>query len=323
MRKKKNLRQIFEIMSCLLIMSVFLCLPEKVSASEQMNYLNGKSFESNEDNGYRNGKSVEQFCYGKNSVGKLFFTGSIGKTSSFNGFEAYAVTGDVVLGYSYFGNYQEKEKEKWHFVSDSEKEVDGIALPKKMKNGAVIVQKSRDGKNWENACEPLTNIFSGEDTGNMEIYEVTKEDIKQGTYFHILVAYEMERKTGTEKGLLPFIKNDVCEYKYCMEEYEFYICYGNNPVEIMDLISGGRIGNHVTVDKGICISKGGANVTVTVKNNSGKSMTVDETCTITEKGVYTIEISSPLEKEYVYEITVSEGLKTENLTPTVYEHEKK
>ena len=104
--------------------------------------------------------AISSFSYGKETIGMLELSGTVNKNTTIDGVDAYAVTDGITVRYSYDGGFHGKDKEDWHLVSDSGKTVAGIPLSKKIEDGVFVIQKSVDLINWENAKEPIFNLFS-------------------------------------------------------------------------------------------------------------------------------------------------------------------
>lgn len=266
--------------------------------------------------------AVKQFDFGQ-SIGTFIIDGNINSQTKYNGYTAYSTNESLRFQYIYDGSYQTKEKEQWNIVSDSCKEVNGIVLHQKIDSGVLIIQKSYDGINWFNTIEPICDYFASKKVDRTNLYTVSDEEIKIGTFFRVLVAYEMGRKTG-EKSLditelqLP---SDVYTFRYCTEVYEFFIYSAKDNVIARDLMSGNNIRSGTTVQSGFIIDKNGSSNRVEV-NKNGTSIYCDSLTTFCEPGIYNIISKDPLGKAYSYNITVKEGLQTASLNPIVYESKK-
>lgn len=269
--------------------------------------------------------SVNTFCYGKKSIGSFSLSGTTTKITTVNGFTAYGVTDTLTIGYAYDGSYKTKDKENWNLISASGKMMNGISLSKKVEDGVFVIQKSADSVNWENAAEPICNFFSGKKITRDALYTVSNEELKAGTYFRIIIAYEMGRKTGEIPGSVvpPRLPEDIYEYRYCSEIYEFYACYGNNQISLRNLSTGEGVDSGASVVTGFVIDKNGSGNDVVVEKNSGISVPAETLSTISEAGTYKIIETTPLGQNYSYTITVTNGIKATNLAPAVYENVKK
>lgn len=96
-----------------------------------------------------------------------------------------------------------------------------ISLGEKIKNGAVILQTSKDGKVWV-TTETLTNAFAD---GNKFTYTTTDVQLVNGCYYRVIIAYELSRKVDPSKIL--FVSVDNYETKRYVEVYDFYVSEKN------------------------------------------------------------------------------------------------
>ncbi len=277
-----------------------------------------KIFETDESGDYYSGSSIDGFTYGKSSMGELAIYGDIPSEDTFQGYTSYAAMGEITIRYSYDGAFQTDTKEDWNLISDKSKKVNGIELSKKISLGAVIVQKSTDNQTWKNAQDPLTDYFD-QNKGLRDICTISETDLKKGTFYRIIIAYKMGRKTGSS-GVFNVV--DEYEYKLCTEVYEFYAYYGGNPIIIRDIISRSDISNSDASQNGFIIDKNSSSDTVTLTKGS-KKMDVTNFMSVYEPGDYTVNIKSSVGDEYQYNIQVSDGLEMCDVSPIVYENKKK
>ena len=132
-------------------------------------------------------------------AGFLSLSGSIQHQGEYFGSTAYAATETINIAYDYTGVFQTGDPDKWNIVDSDEKNLDGYKLSKKVEKGTIVIQKSYDGRTWENACDPFYNCFDEKnDKVNLSfLYSIESEDIRKGCYYRVLVLYEMEKRTGT------------------------------------------------------------------------------------------------------------------------------
>ena len=124
--------------------------------------------------------------------------------------------------------FSPKREQDWHIIQESSKTVDSTKLPEKINSGAIIVQTSKDGKNWitsetetdfYNKLESInTPLRNGEEQN--EFYTTTNVQITNGCYYRIIVAYKLQRKLKPSKFL--FVDTTEKEEKEQLEIYEFY-----------------------------------------------------------------------------------------------------
>ena len=310
-------------------LTMFLVLAYAVSmlalpafAANSRNYLHPTIYElpDGSDYSYSGSSAVQTFSYGKRSMGNLYVFGDLTNESTFNGWTAYSTTGDVSFGISYDGSYQTKDKDAWNLESDDGKVVNGISVPKKVKSGVIIVQKSPDKITWENACDPINDFFSDNKSGKDGFYTASETEVMNGIYYRIIIAYTMTHRIDS-KSVMYFFSDDEYEQKECVEVYEFYVSSNNNYVTVHDLATGDAIGNNSTTATGFYIKKSGSTDTVVVKNGQ-TSVTAKNYDFFSKPGKYTVEITTSLGKKYYYTITVSDGQALAELHPSVYESKK-
>ncbi len=301
----------------LLVMVGVFCVSKAFAADTKKNPPR-RIFEADESGNYYSGSSIDSFAYGRPSMGELAIYGDIPSEDTYQGYTSYAAKGEITIRYSYDGAFQTDKKEDWNLISDKSKKVNGIELSKKIALGTVIVQKSTDNQTWKNAQDPLTDYFD-ENKGLRDICTISETDLKKGTFYRIIIAYKMGRKTGSS-GVFDIV--DEYEYKLCTEVYEFYAYYGGNPIILRDIISRSDISNSDASQSGFIIDKNSSSDTVTLTKGSTK-IDVTNFMSVYEPGDYTVNIESSVGDEYQYNIQVSDGLEMCDVAPTVYENKKK
>ncbi len=256
-------------------------------------------------------------------IGTFLINGETGRETQINNTKAYTVEGTMTFGYNCKPEeYQTETKDNWNLVSCDEKTVGEVSLSKKVSNGVMIIQKSFDGMSWEDACDPLYNFFKNNKVNYNSIYTTTEEEIKRGTFYRVIVAYEMRKKTGTQKKLFGF-KEDIFELKYCVEKYDFYLCYAKNPISIRDLTTRTVVANDGTVSDGFMIDDNGANATITIKRDINAPQSAVAFQSYTTPGLYTVSVTSPVGDSFQIVVKVSGGLSTHTIPVVHYENSEK
>ena len=267
--------------------------------------------------------AVQKFAYGRTSMGTLTLSGAIDQQTKYKEWNTYLADNTVSIGYQYNGAYQSGIDEEWHISSTGAKTIGNLSLSSKIKMGAVVIEQSADGENWENIVE-TENFFADNPEDSEELYSVSATDLKRGTYFRVMVAYQMTRKTGEKQripGWMPLIDKDtlakpVYETIYCLEQYEFFLYYNGNPIILRDITSRAEI-HSATVQSGFTISKDGWQEDVTVSAN-GRTVAVGDFDSFYEPGEYQIETITRLGKKISTNIQVTDGLKMTDVSPEVY-----
>lgn len=280
----------------------------------------------NEEFGLDASSKVSLFKYGEKSIGLFEVMGQDIRRTSYQGANAYVGTGSFSLLYSYDGSHQTKEDEKWNLVSSGKKKVGDITLKQAIKKGVALVQRSEDRSNWVDVTEPKTNLFEKFTVEKGLLYSVPEADLKQGVYFRVIIAYEMTQKSGTSSiSDLPLVSNipvDQFENRMFVEEYIFFVAYGQNPVIIRDLHSRNPLNNGISVEDGFIVDKNGASDIVKVTKNGGSTVTAVNNQAFCKPGIYSIDIESKIGSRYQYSITVNEGTSLQPITAKVFENQK-
>lgn len=305
----------------LMLCCILFCVSLVVYAAEAAP--KGTIYELPEDSQYSTieDHEVQRFMYGRKSLGTLSVAGPIGKESTYKGVTAYSVTAPITFGYDYDGSFQTDDKDNWNIESDNGKTVNGIEVSKKVRSGVVIIQKSPDGKNWENAVAPINDFFTKNSNGDDCLYTTLDEDTMNGMFYRITVAYTMLRRTetGSFAWVIPV---DQFEHKECVEVYEFYVESDKDYITINDLVDRYQLQNNATTTNGFYIQKNGSTDVVTVKRNNETTTIANNYDYFIKPGKYTVEVKTTLGQKYSYTINVDDGLAFSALSPNVYESKK-
>ena len=260
---------------------------------------------------------VSSFSYGT-KIGSFNLYSVQEKGLSINGFSSYLSNSPITIGYSYNGtSYRETGKDDWHLASDSGKAIAGTELSEKINMGTLIVQTSTSGKTWGAPVFEVNNLFTDKKLDRNNLYTISKEDLKQGKYYRVIVAYEMEKRIENS-----FFR-DTYDHLYCTEVYQFYAGFSGDPVVFRDIITRKTLRTDETVQSGFVIDKNGSSNTVKVKKGEEDWKEVQSLTSVTQSGKYKIEVETPLGKKYNYNIEVADGIETATSKPVVYENNRK
>ena len=182
------------IIIALFILFVFKGTYNIAYAEQSLMYIAGESFESIMPD-VSDSNKTSMFCYGKDSLGFMAIEGDIVNKGIYEGVPAYAVNDVIQFRYSYDGTLNKTDKEDWHLASSNEKTVMGISLPKKVGSGTILVQKSLDGKSWIEATDYKYGAFDKANISKNKdiIYTTSIDEIMQGTYYRIIIGYQVRR----------------------------------------------------------------------------------------------------------------------------------
>ena len=152
-------------------------------------------------------------------IGELSLSGDLSEREATG--EYVLGSGSAVFSYSYDADSLEGTEEEWHIVKDGSKTIGNMKLDDDVGKGAMILQTSLDGENWTEEWA-RTDIFAASPSSLENLYTTKYVQQQNGCYFRLIVAYEMERTTGSHK-VAKVISVDDKEYKRYTEVYTFYI----------------------------------------------------------------------------------------------------
>lgn len=223
MRKVQIKKKLYMQISTMILCVVALTTLYSVNAftKSEKNAIVGKVYEFDKNDDYDISESDKSSSADKvETYGEFSLLGNIGNVSEKNGVPAYEVTsGNLDLYYTYSDALLKAEEKKWHLVADKGKKLDGNKLDKKILKGAIIIQTSKDRKNWTD-IKCLTNAFDDEPVRTETLYKTTDVQILNGCYYRIIVAYKTEKLEKIKK--IAFVPVKDYEYKKTAEVYEFY-----------------------------------------------------------------------------------------------------
>lgn len=223
MRKVQIKKKLYMQISTMILCVVALTTLYSVNAftKSEKNAIVGKVYEFDKNDDYDISESDKSSSTDKvETYGEFSFLGNIGNVSEKNGVPAYEVTsGNLDLYYTYSDALLKAEEKKWHLVADKGKKLDGNKLDKKILKGAIIIQTSKDRKNWTD-IKCLTNAFDDEPVRTETLYKTTDVQILNGCYYRIIVVYKTEKLEKIKK--IAFVPVKDYEYKKTAEVYEFY-----------------------------------------------------------------------------------------------------
>ena len=273
---------------------------------------------------------VHSFSYGQKELGSLSLTGEIENVTEYSGRMAYISDNTIEVHYTYGGELHSDDSTEWNICSADTVNIDDYVLKSKVSEGALVIQKSADGENWENAVDP-TCSFLAKEKDNLIVYTIEDDERVAGTFYRIILAYEVKRKVEDKADFslgdldidVPFVDSDEYEFLCCTQIYEFYVCSKECPVILRDVISGEDVSSNTSVGKGFQIDKRGSKAKVSVTYDGEIIDDIQSYESFYLPGDYTVDIKTPLKDVHQYRITVEEGLAFETLTPSVYENTKK
>lgn len=195
--------------------------PINTYAEAEKNTIVGKVYEFDEDNDYEFSKVEKSTASDKaDTYGSFSVSGKIGNVTEKNGIPSYEVdSGNLNIYYTYSDTFLKADEKSWHLIDDKGKKIGGKKLDEKILKGAIILQTSKDRKNWTDV-KTLTNVFSEKPIRTEALYKATDVQILNGCYYRLIVAYETRKLDKTNKVLFVPVKD--YEYRKIAEVYEFY-----------------------------------------------------------------------------------------------------
>lgn len=216
---RKNWREMLAIFG--VISAAFMTFPLAVSGESAKTEVAGKVYEFDEDNDYEFSESKDfTESNDKNTYGEFSIEGSLSDDRTKDGVPSYKVEeGNVGIFYNYGDTMGNEDEDSWHLIEDKSDEVDDVELGSDILKGAIIVQTSKDRKNWVSVASK-TNVFGSNENRTESLYKTEDVQLINGCYYRIIVAYEMSVRT--KEGKILFINTDKHDYRKYAEVYEFY-----------------------------------------------------------------------------------------------------
>ncbi len=135
-------------------------------------------------------------CIGR-IVAKGDYTEILGEDNSFivndESFSVYFTLNEELVSH---------DEDDWHICKDNSRKVEGIKLGASIKTGAIIVEKSPNGKDWvEDKDYIITDILNNE-KAKLALFTTNALEVENTYYYRITIAYKLQKKTGAKKVLL-------------------------------------------------------------------------------------------------------------------------
>ena len=221
----------------------FLCsLQLTAFAESEKTEVTGKVYEFDKDNHYEfhDGGISEETGNG-NTYGTFCLSGNITAVGEKNGVPSYEVgDGNLKFYYNYGDTMLNADMDQWHLVNDKSKKVADMKLSSDIMKGTIIIQTSKDRKNWVNV-DTLYNAFSDTPIRTSSIYTTTDVQLINGCYYRIIVVYELSIRTEDSNFLFKY------DYKKCAEVYELYAYTNSGEANAADLNQTFSLGTKVRV----------------------------------------------------------------------------
>lgn len=234
-KEKKMLVQRTKRMTALFVeVLTILCLLQLTAFAESRKIeAAGKIYEFEKDSHYEFHDGGEPKETGKgNTYGTFCISGNISSVSEKNDVPSYEVSdGNLEFYYNHGDTMLNADIDEWHLVNDKSKKVADMKLSSDIMKGAIIIQTSKDRKNWVDV-ETICNAFSDTPIRTSSIYTTTDVQLINGCFYRVVAAYELSNRTEDSNFL--FINTDKYDYKKCAEVYEFYAYTNSGETNVAD-----------------------------------------------------------------------------------------
>ena len=181
--------------SVIMVIAIVMLLggfPLIVFATSGNTEVAGKVYEFDKDSHYEfhEGDSTQK-TGGGNTYGIFYLSGDITAVSEKSGVQSYEVgDGNLAFYYNYGDTMLNAGEDDWHLVNDKSKKVADMKLDSDIMKGAIIIQTSKDRKNWVDV-ETVCNAFSDTPIRTSSIYSTTDVQLINGCYYRVVVVYEL------------------------------------------------------------------------------------------------------------------------------------
>ena len=177
-----------------------------------------------------------------NTCGSVLISGSVIADGQKNKMPSYKVSaGNAALTYTFSGQFPVADNNAWNLSEDKGKNVAGVTLTAKVGKGALVIQTSIDGDEW-NVATTIPNALA--ETQLRNFYTTNNMQLTNGCYYRVIAAYQIERPTGQKRF---FILNDFEEKKF-VEVYEFYL-HGADSKGELESVQSKALGYPTKADK--------------------------------------------------------------------------
>lgn len=232
--KKSLFQRTKRLVALFVIMVMLLCLLSQTALAEDEKIeVAGKVYEYDKDSNYEfHEGGTPKEANNENTYGTFYIGGDIASVSEKSGVPSYEVSnGNLAVYYNYGDTVLNADEDTWHLIDDKSKKVADMKLDSGIMKGAIILQTSKDRKNWVEV-ETIYNAFSDTPIRTNSLYSTTDVQLINGCYYRVVIVYELSIRTEDSNFL--FINTDKYEYKKCAEVYEFYAYTDSGETNVVD-----------------------------------------------------------------------------------------
>lgn len=245
--EKDLFQRIMTVAIVFVAIAMLICsLTMTVFAEDGKIEISGKMYEFDKDSHYEfHEESIPKETSNGNTYGTFYISGDIADVSEKSGVPSYEVgNGNLAFYYNYGDTVLNAGEDTWHLIDDKSKKVADMKLDSNIMKGAIILQTSKDQKNWVDV-ENIYNAFSETPIRTGSIYSTTDVQLINGCYYRVVVVYELSIRIENNNFL--FINTDKHEYKKCAELYEFYAYTDSGETDVVDRSQTYSLGEKVRV----------------------------------------------------------------------------
>lgn len=245
--EKQRLQRTKSFSTLFLTVVVMLCLlPATAFAETGKTEVIGNIYEFDKGSHYEfNEGGTSQKTSNNSTYGNFLINGNIAAVSENSGVPSYEVAyGNLTFFYNHGDTVLNADEDSWHLVDDKSKKVAGMTLDSKIMKGAIVLQTSKDRKNWVDV-KTIYNAFSDTPIRTSSIYSTTDVQLINGCYYRVVVVYELAIRIENSNFL--FINTDKYDYKKYAEVYEFYAYTESGDRNVVDHNQTYSLGKKVRV----------------------------------------------------------------------------
>ena len=240
---KVGIRSVAMAIAVSMLLSGF---PTVIYAASGNTEVAGKFYEFSKDIHYEfHEADASEPTTNKNTYGTFYISGDVIADGNKSGVQSFEVTGGSLnIFYNYGDTKLNAKEDEWHLISDKSDKVADMKLDSDIMKGAIILQTSKDRKNWVDV-QIVYNAFSDTPIRTTSIYSATDVELINGCYYRMVVVYELGIRT--EESSFLFINTDKYDYKRCAEVYEFYAYTNSGESTLIDYKQTYSLGKKVRV----------------------------------------------------------------------------
>lgn len=228
------MRKLMKTLYFLLAMVMLLSsLPMIASATTSQTEVVGKYYEFDKDSHYEfHEADTSETTSTEITYGTFYINGNIATNGNKSGVPSYEVADSgLSIYYNYGDTKLNANEDAWHLINDKSNKVADMKLGSGIMKGAIILQTSKDRKNWVDV-QTIYNAFSDTPIRTSAIYFATDVELINGCFYRVVVVYELSIRTEDSNFL--FINTDKYDYKKCAEVYEFYAYTNSGENTVVD-----------------------------------------------------------------------------------------